>query len=298
MIHVLGSINIDYSCTVDHLPAAGETTIGSGLALTPGGKGANQALAARRAGAAVKMTGAIGTDDVAKQALSLMQRDAVDLSDVATVPGPTGCAFVFVDAQSENQIIIIPGANACVSQQQAENLAINPVDLLLLQLEVPLPVVVAAAKKAQQRNATVLANLAPYQTLNREFFEAVDILLVNETEALQLAGDFSIDTSRNIAGNIAEALKTTVVLTRGAKGVAVVDCHGLAFEIPGIAINALDSVGAGDTFAGYLGAMLAQGKQLKDACEIANKAAALACTKPGAQSAIPGIVELELAARQ
>lgn len=115
MIHVLGSINIDYAVTLQHLPAPGETVTGHDLVLTPGGKGANQALAARRAGATVKMTGAIGTDSVAEAAVSLLKEGGVDLSGVTAIPGPTGCAFVFVDEKSENQIVIIAGANGAVS---------------------------------------------------------------------------------------------------------------------------------------------------------------------------------------
>ncbi len=293
MIHVFGSINIDYSCAVDRLPVAGETIIGNRIELTPGGKGANQALAARRAGADVKMSGAIGTDEVATQAVSLMRQDGVDLTDVAIVPGPTGCAFVFVDSASENQIVIIAGANEGVTQQQAQNLPINENDLLLLQLEVPLPAVVAAARKAHQAKAKVIANLAPYQTMPQAFFESVDVLLLNETEASRLAADFSIPLTNDIAGNIAAHLNTAVVLTLGAAGVAVADQQGKSFATPGMKVTAVDSVGAGDTFAGYLGAMLAQGKSLQESCAIANQAAALACTRTGAQSAIPSIDELE-----
>ena len=292
MIHVFGSINIDYSCTVEQLPAAGETTIGNRLVLTPGGKGANQAIAARRAGAEVKMNGAIGTDEVAEQALAFLKADGVNLEGISTVPGPTGCAFVFVDASSENQIVIIPGANAGVTIEQAEKLSFTQDDVVLLQLEVPLSAVTACAKTAKTGNAKVIANLAPYQTLPRTFFDSVDILLLNETEAAQLAKDFSIEQTSQLAHSIADYLNTTVVLTLGAEGVAIADTKEGSVEISGRSVAAVDTVGAGDTFAGYLGTMLAQGKTLEKACEIANKAAALACTKPGAQSAIPTIDEL------
>ena len=150
MIHVLGSINIDYSVAVSHLPTPGETIAGKSLDLTAGGKGANQALAARRAGAEVRMNGAIGTDSVADAAVSLLKSGGVDLSGVKSIPGPTGCAFVFVDEQSENQIVIIAGANGSVSTEQASEMNISRDDILLLQLECPLQSVVAAAQHARQ----------------------------------------------------------------------------------------------------------------------------------------------------
>ncbi len=292
MIHVLGSINIDYSCTVDQLPVAGETTIGKQLVLTPGGKGANQAIAARRAGAKVKMSGAIGSDEVSDQAIAYLKSDGVDLEGISTLPGPTGCAFVFVDASSENQIVIIPGANAGVTADHAKKLSISQNDVLLLQLEIPLDAVIAAAEKANNNKALVIANLAPYQTLPLEFFDTIDILLLNETEATQLAADFSISSNDNLASAIANYLSTSVVLTLGSKGVIAAETQAEPLSLPGQTITAVDTVGAGDTFAGYLGTMLAQGNTLKYSCEIANKAAALACTKPGAQTAIPTIDEI------
>ncbi len=292
MIHVLGSINIDYACTVATLPAAGETITGRALTLTPGGKGANQALAARRAGALVSMSGAVGSDQVADQALSLLKQDNVDLASVAKVDGPTGCAFVFVDAQSENQIVIIPGANDRVNNQQALELKVSQGDVLLLQLEIPRPAVIAAAAHASAKGATVIANLAPYQTMPPSFFESVDILLLNETEADQLAVDLGIDKTGGLAPQIATALSTTVVLTLGSQGVILVEKNSPAQTITGMNISAIDTVGAGDTFAGYLGAMLAAGHALSPACETANQAAALACTKPGAQTAIPTLEEV------
>ena len=293
MIHVLGSINIDYACKVEQLPSAGETIMGNRLLLTPGGKGANQAIAARRAGAEVMMTGAVGTDSVAEQAIQYLREDNVQLDGIVTLEGPTGCAFVFVDSSSENQIVIIPGANGGVTAEQAKQLPINNNDILLLQLEVPLPTVTTAAATAKNAGARVIANLAPYQSLPKEFFNSVDVLLLNETEAQQLAEELSIDISSNAAHSISAALNTTVVITQGSKGVVVSEKSGDQYSITGKTVDAVDTVGAGDTFAGYLGTMLAEGKSLQASVEIANSAAALACTKIGAQSAIPVIDELK-----
>lgn len=294
MIHVLGSINIDYSCSVDLLPRPGETIVGKSLFTTPGGKGANQAIAARRAGSPVCMIGAIGSDEVAEQALQCLTTDGVDIRQIKKLPGPTGCAFVFVDAASENQIVIVPGANAGVNEDQARQLNIGQGDVLLLQLEVPVTTVVAAAEYAHKHGATVIANLAPYQTLPASFFDTIDILLVNETEAELLAADLQLDTSPDtIADTLATHLKTTVVLTLGARGAIAAD-NGQSYSISGVQVESIDTVGAGDTFAGYLGAMLERNEPLKRACEIANSAAALACTRSGAQTAMPVISDLKI----
>jgi ribokinase len=293
MIHVLGSINIDYSCSVKNLPRAGETIIGSKLFTTPGGKGANQAIAARRAGSSVIMTGAVGTDEIAEQALSCLTADGVDIARVARVPGPTGCAFVFVDAQSENQIVIVPGANARVSEQQAQSIDASRGDVLLLQLEVPVPVVRAAARAAHEQGAMVLANLAPYQTLPADSFAHIDVLLLNETEAQLLATDQNLTCAGgDIARELSVRLQTTVVLTLGADGVVIANGADVK-SIPGIVIRAVDTVGAGDTFAGFLGSRLEHGDSLQQACETANRAAATACTKSGAQTAIPRMEALD-----
>lgn len=303
MIHVLGSINIDYSCTVANLPLAGETVIGNHLQLTPGGKGANQALAARRAGAEVKLTGAIGTDEVAPQSIALLQQAGVDLSSVITVDGPTGCAFVFVDSSSENQIVIIPGANGQVSQQQGEQMNITGDDILLLQLETPLETVAEAARVASTAGARVIANLAPYQRMPESFFKFVDLLILNETEAMQLSADLELPPAQPLdksaeALRIAQHLETEVVITLGSDGLVATEQNQNVLKLSGITIEPIDTVGAGDTFAGFLGAMLARGRSLQNACKIANAAAALACTKPGAQPAIPTLEELGETARK
>ena len=290
MIHVLGSVNIDYSVVVARLPNPGETISGSNLVLTPGGKGANQALAARRAGAQVKLTGAIGNDSVAETAVTILKDDGVDLTDVKSIQGPTGCAFVFVDENSENQIIIIAGANESVSPNQARQLKIAADDLLLLQLECPLATVAAAASHASQQGARVIANLAPYQSFDKQFFTAIDYLILNESEAEQLAEDLSLNAAT--VTDISAVTNCSVVRTLGANGIEAVDEESGLFSLPGIKVEAIDTVGAGDTFAGFLGTMLSAGNSLQDACKVANAAAALACTNSGAQTAIPTIQDV------
>lgn len=285
MIHVLGSINIDYSITVANLPKPGETITGHGMVLTPGGKGANQALAACRAGANVKMTGAVGTDPVSDAALALLKSDGVDLSDVKSISGATGCAFVFVDEQSENQIVIIAGANGAVTAEHARSMTLAAEDILLLQLECPVTTVVAAAAHARQKGAKTVANPAPYQSLDKQFFKDIDYMILNESEAEQLAEDLSLNAAT--VAEISAATDCAVIRTLGANGIEATDEQSAPFNLPGIQVEAVDTVGAGDTFAGFLATMLATGNSLQNACMVANAAAALACTRPGAQTAIP-----------
>jgi ribokinase len=294
MIHVLGSINIDYGCQMQRLPGAGETVHANQLELTPGGKGANQALAASRAGGDVAMHGAIGSDEVAAQALSLLQAANVSLDDVRTADGTTGCAFVFVDAAGENQIVVLAGANDAVSVDQANTMSIDKGDTLLLQFEVPLPTVQAAAANARQKGATVIASLAPYYTMPESYFQNVDVLLVNQTEAQLLCADLNIHTTDDqTVTTLAQRLGCSIIQTLGKRGLQGFDVTtGKPFELPGITVEAIDTVGAGDTFAGYLGAMMDRERSLQNSCKVANAAAAFACTKPGAQSAIPAIAEL------
>lgn len=285
MIHVLGSINIDYAVNVEQLPTPGETITGADLILTPGGKGANQALAARRAGADVRMTGAIGTDSVADNAVSLLKAGGVDLQGVRTIQGPTGCAFVFVDQNSENQIVIIAGANGAVSVEHAQAMKVSSEDVLLLQLECPTETVAAAAKHAKQHGAKTIANLAPYKSLDDIIFKDIDYLILNESESEQLAKDLHLKS--NTVTDISSATNCAVIRTLGADGIEAIDEQSRTFSLPGIKIDAVDTVGAGDTFAGFLGAMLLTNNSVQNACKVANAAAAIACTNPGAQTAIP-----------
>ena len=298
MIHVLGSINIDYAVRLDQLPKPGETVAAQDLTLTQGGKGANQALAAKLAGSEVHMIGAIGSDNIADTAVALLENNGVNLSQVVRQPGPTGCAFVFVDKDSENQIVIIAGANGLVTSEQADKIEFDTSDVLLVQLECPTDAVITAAKRAKQKGSTVIANLAPYQSLDSSAFEYIDYLIVNESEAKKLCSDLNIPTGDNNTISIAKKTACGVVKTLGEKGLVATDNQGHNFSLPGIEAEAIDTVGAGDTFAGFLGAMLEKGASLQNACKVANAAASLACTRAGAQTSIPTLQDvIELANR-
>ena len=187
MITVFGSINLDLIGVVERLPRPGETVPGRTFATAPGGKGANQALAARRAGAAVRIVGAVGGDGFAESALSLLRADALDLALVRAVAAPTGVALILVDSVGENVIVVVPGANGGVSEEQAEGLAFLPGDVLLLQLEVPTPAIRAAARRARAAGARVLLNFAPFRVEALDLLDAVTHLVVNETECALIA---------------------------------------------------------------------------------------------------------------
>ena len=198
--------------------------------------------------------------------------------------------------------MIIPGANAAVTATHGQQLTISPADILLLQLEVPLAAVQSSAKTAHNAGAMVIANLAPYQTLPQSFFDDVDLLILNETEANLLSADLDLPPVQP-ADKSAEALRlsarlqTQIIITLGSNGLVATEPDQSVVKIPGLSINPIDTVGAGDTFAGFLVAMLARGSSLQNACKIANAAAALACTKAGAQTAIPTLAELSDIAR-
>ena len=293
MIIVFGSINLDLVTRVDALPRAGETVLGDSYAAHPGGKGANQALAARRAGAEVALVGAVGRDDFAVQALALLRRDGVDLSGVTQVSAPTGAAFIAVDAAGENQIVVASGANALVKAAQLEALAFSSADTLLLQREVPEAECLAAALLAKAKGARVILNLAPAGVPDPKLLAAIDMLIVNEHEARTLGVALGLgDNIVRAAPQIARDEKLIVIVTVGANG-AVAYNEGTSFSAPAPRIRALDTTGAGDTFVGALAAALDAGRPLISAMDFAVRAGALACLKHGAQPAIPTRAEID-----
>ena len=295
VITVFGSINLDLIGTVERLPKPGETVPGNGFSTAPGGKGANQALAACRAGAAVRMVGAVGTDEFADLALALLKEGGVDLSRVRAANGPTGVALILVEAKGENVIAVIPGGNGTVSENDANALEFRPNDVLLLQLEVPVPAMALAARKARSAGARVLLNFAPFRhdalALVRE---AATHLVVNETECALLADALGIakGSIEARARALSRESSTTVIVTLGSDGVLAVE-GGELLSAPALAVQTIDTVGAGDTFCGYLAAALSEGEPLVKALAISAAAGSLACTRSGAQPSIPQRQEVE-----
>lgn len=298
MIFVVGSINLDLIGRVGRLPGPGETVSGSDFSTAPGGKGANQALAARRAGAEVRMVGAVGSDAFAPEATALLAAGGVDLSQVRRADTATGVALILVGGDAENMIAVVPGANGTVSVADAAGAGIAEGQFLLLQNEIPLPAVRAALMAARHTGAVSLLNLAPFGPELARIAQEADILIVNETEFDLLCAETHLAGKDRGARMQAWAASTgrIVVVTLGADGVLAA-APGLALAVPAMKIEPVDTVGAGDTFCGYLAHGLQAGLGLEQAIRRAGVAASLACLKPGAQPSIPLADEVERALR-
>ncbi|MBO6553510.1 MAG: ribokinase [Roseitalea sp.] len=289
MITIAGSINLDLVARVDHLPAPGETVSGVGYAEAPGGKGANQALAARRAGHEVRMAGCTGDDANADAALSLLDGASVDLSAVRRLAEePTGVALILVDAETgENQIAVVPGANARVLEA-TDDLILSAGNALLLQMEIPDTAVARALEAARAAGAVSYLNIAPFRPAAAELARHADVVIANETEFAALTGEIGLadDSIDAQMARLAAELKAAIVLTLGADGAFAATADGMA-RAASPAIEPVDTVGAGDTFCGYLAAARAEGKDWPEALDLACRAGALACLTEGAQPSIP-----------
>lgn len=294
MITVLGSINLDLIGKVSRLPGPGETVPGGSFMTAAGGKGANQALAARRAGAEVRLFGAVGTDGFAADALAELRADGVDLGAVHQVPGPTGIAMILVDGAGENVIAVLPGANASLGAIDAEG-AVNglgPDDVLLLQQEIPEAATERALDLAAAHGVRTILNTAPFLEATPALARKASIVVANETEFALLAG--ADGPLERLMGDWTKATNATIIVTLGAEGAqaATPDRH---IAVPAPRIDPVDTVGAGDTFCGYLAAGLEAALDLEAAMRRAVLAASLACLRPGAQPAIPTESDLRAA---
>ncbi|MEV0716047.1 ribokinase [Asanoa sp. NPDC050611] len=278
---VVGSTNLDLVVTTAQLPRPGETVLGERFRTVPGGKGANQAVAAARAGAACEFVGAVGSDEFAGLLRESLIAAGVGVRGLRTVPGPSGVALIAVDRDAENFIVVAPGANAALTELDADDrAAIAAADVLLLQLEVPLSTVVAAAGCARAAGTTVVLNAAPAATLPDELLDLVDVLVVNEHEA------------EVVAGGALDALLKLVpraVLTLGARGAAYADRDGLRLSVPAPRIDAVDTTAAGDAFTGALAVGWAErgGADIEASLRWACAAGAACAQRPGASSALP-----------
>lgn len=300
-IAVVGSLNADLTIYTQRLPAPGETLQGTGFTVNPGGKSANQAVAAGRLGARVLLVGAVGRDANGQMLLESCAAANVDTTHVHRVAGvETGVAVVTVDAHGENSIVISPGANGTLSPQDvtAAGPAFAGAAVLCLCLEVPLDTVEAAAKAGQDAGATVLLNLSPYAPIPASLARACDVLLVNAHETSQFLDGEQIpepdaDTGawEPVLGRLVARGLGRAVVTLGAHGSVVLDSTADAGEaivrIAPIRVDAVDTTGAGDAFTGGLAARLAAGDALADAAAFASVGAALATTRKGTQAAYP-----------
>jgi ribokinase len=296
MIVVIGSINLDMITSVDRLPGPGETVRGSSFTTVAGGKGANQALAAARAGAKVRMVGAVGKDGFAAEALACLKDGKVDLSGVGEIHAGTGTAAILVDEAGENMIAVAPGANDSVLPGDLAKAFLKRGDVVLLQHEIPLQTVEAALDAASAAGATTVLITAPFRSEAAGFLGKADYVVANETE-FDLYGEVLALEGRDRPARMrAYAQKTgrTIVVTLGGDGVLAATADNF-LEVPALKITPVDTVGAGDTFCGYLGAGLAAGLSLEQALVRAAAAGSLACLKPGAQPAIPHAKDVDAA---
>lgn len=290
MIVVPGSINLDLIARVERLPVPGETVQGPSFVTAPGGKGANQALAARRAGADVSMIGAVGADAQAGEALALLNDGGVDLSGVKKIEGvSTGVALIMVhDARGENMIAVVAGANGTVMPGDATAVPLASGDVVLVQSEIPAETVSAAIAHARASGAISIFNTAPFTADTPALAVQADIVVANETEFDLLTGALALEGSGREARMDAFVRKTgrALVVTLGADGALAATPEG-RYRAAAPKIEPVDTVGAGDTFCGYLAAGLAEGLAWSEALDLAVRAGAVACLKPGAQPAIP-----------
>ncbi len=305
-ICVLGSINMDLVVRTPRLPAAGETILGGSFEMFPGGKGANQAVAAARMGAGVSLIGRVGDDEHGRRMLEVLRGDGIDVSRVVVTAGvATGVGFVTVVDGGENTIVVAPGANAVLTPADvgAARETIANADVLLMQLEVPVETVTHAAALARDAGATVILNAAPARTLPMELLASTDVLAVNETEAAILAGrGAGAWGERETLTRLRNTGIETVVLTRGPRGAAY--AHGAERgEAAGFVIEAADTVGAGDAFVDTLATRWAEhqisaGRADVDVMAVldtlcwANAAGALACAGRGAIPSLPARAEV------
>lgn len=293
MIVVFGSINLDLIFPLPAIPRAGETLMAPGIRIEPGGKGANQAVAAARDGARVIMAGAVGRDALAAGALDLLRQAKVDLARVIAADSATGCAAIFVDPQGANAIGVGSGANLAARATQVEDALLGPETTLVLQLEVPATETTALIHRARARGARIILNLAPAGALELAALRQLDLLTVNETEAAWLGDHLGCGSD---AAALHGALGVDVVRTLGENGADVATATGVQ-RVPARQIVPVDTTAAGDCFVGVLAAALDRGTDLPAALERASTAAAVCCTRAGSQSSLPSTTEIDAQTR-
>lgn len=298
-ITVIGSLNMDLVVPVERHPAPGETILGGEYVAHPGGKGANQAVAAARAGGAVRMIGRVGEDGFGRDLRRTLERDGIDVAQVRACDAPTGVAFIQVTASGENVIVVSPGANARLTPEDvAEPLEAAPA-VLLLQLETPLETVLAGARIARAAGSVVVLSVAPAQSLGAEQLRDVSVLAVNQHEAAMLLAvpEAEVRADPEAAVRALCRLTPAAVVTLGADGAVWADARGSGRQ-PAFSVRAVDTTAAGDAFAGALGVRLGEGATLAEAVRFAAAAGALAVTRHGAQPSLPArsAIERQLAA--
>ncbi len=293
-IIVIGSLNADLVVRAPRFPEPGETISGQDLAIIPGGKGANQAVAAARQGTSVAMVGRVGNDSFGPTLIQNLRDNKVDTACVLTDESATGTAIIVVDADGQNSIVLSPGANGKVIPTDVDAVSFQDVDALLLQLEIPLETVMHAASLARQNGLRVILNPAPARQLPDSLLADVDILVPNESELQLLSGQSvtDIDSAKFAAHALLEKGVKTIIVTLGANGALLVTGEKVT-HVPTFKVDVVDTTAAGDAFIGGLAAALLKYKSLEEAVRHGNASGALAATKFGAQPSLPTADEVE-----
>jgi ribokinase len=296
-VFVAGSINMDVVATADRHPRIGETVAGQAVLYFPGGKGANQAVAAAKLGAPATLIGRVGSDAFGRELRAFLSAQGVDLAFVKdTAEAHTGTAVITV-AKADNTIVVVPGANALLSAEDVEAAVLAKGDIAVSQFEIPLPTVNAFFKRARAAGATTILNPAPAIEFGPETLDLVDILVLNETELGLLTKTELRDTddaARFIDAARALAAKQDIIIcvTLGSRGVLAL-IEGQASVIAGRTVEAVDTTGAGDCFVGAVAAQLAEGRSIRDALDYANAAASICVQRMGAAPSMPTAAEVE-----
>lgn len=289
-ILVIGSSNTDMTAKTAELPRPGETVLGGVFTMGPGGKGANQAVAAQRLGGKVKFICKVGHDMFGDNAVAQYEKEGLDTSGILRSELPSGVALIFVDSHAENCIVVASGANGDITEEDIEKSRkdLESCGILLLQLETPIPAVLKAAQIAHKAGAMVVLNPAPACPLPEEIFKSIDLFIPNETELSTFSG--IPVTSKEEAEKAAAAMQAKgvgrLIVTMGSKGALICE-GGLSVFVPAHKVKAVDTTAAGDTFCGALCVAISEGKSLKEAAEFACAASALTVQKMGAQNSIP-----------
>lgn len=286
MLLVFGSLNVDMLFRVPALPRPGETVLCPAYELAPGGKGANQAAAAAKAGAPVRMVGQVGEDEFGRLMRAVLQDAGIDVGGIGVSSRPTGTAVIGIDRRGENQIIVASGANLDTHAGQVGGSDLCPGMTLLCQNEVEPAQTFALIERARTAGARSILNLAPAGEVPGRVLDALDVLVANEHEARVVAGAGGSSEPLDLARTLAARHGLTCVITLGGAGVLAV-APGRALRVAALAIEPVDTTGAGDAFAGVLAASLDQGQDLAPALRRASVAAGLACTSMGAQTSQP-----------
>jgi ribokinase len=295
-VTIVGGINMDVVAISARLPLPGETISGKDLRYFPGGKGANQAVAAARAGASVTLIGRVGDDAFSGQLLEFLGQQGVNLDGVTTTPGtPTGTALIVVDHAGENMIVVVPGANGEVTPGDVTREQIRKGDVLVSQFEIPQATVIDFFEAGRSAGASTLLNPAPAMSCSPELLQLTDVLVLNERELAYFAEKSiepttSTDEIVRIAKDLRVKSEQVIVVTLGARGVVAI-VNERRVEVPGHPVSAIDTTGAGDCFVGNLAAALADGKTLERAVRLANAAASLCVQRMGAGVSMPFIDE-------